>query len=465
VNIGVHFKEADGTLFRYPSRVEPFELLLDFLPDEAWLILDLRPEYDSKRRSQLVRQAITAVVRRNRISRTVVCAAEADVLHIARSDVKIGGVFSYAPFPNAISEHADGIVLEISSLLDANQNLTPLAREIASAHAKGDLPFGALVFSENQLPYEILGIIKEQAFVWALGVESILDAATVVRPGRLWIEENWDESADAGEEVNKELWHLGYAKYNPEGYCHIYADNGIHIDIKSFDKPLSLPSIGEPIHDALNDLTEKSWDALKNWPFYSGGGAGFVPGIEGDFSVEVDVESAIAAQATMAEIAVVNVDPPANYNAWRRASPDKFVPNLPTSFRHKFSFFDPHGAPPFVGMEHDEDDGWRINWNLGTDYDGNRYGKSVGDGKILSGRIRLDRRGSFFAAYYRPTHKKGARDWICVGVARNDSLNHKVFLRLAGKRWRQENPAKPDEWMPVIPNHFVFRQLTLKRFS
>jgi hypothetical protein len=38
--------------------------------------------------------------------------------------------------------------------------------------------------------------------------------------------------------------------------------------------------------------------------------------------------------------------------------------NPPASFRDKHTFYDPHGAPPYVGVEHDaEDDGWRINWN------------------------------------------------------------------------------------------------------
>jgi hypothetical protein len=45
---------------------------------------------------------------------------------------------------------------------------------------------------------------------------------------------------------------------------------------------------------------------LKDWPFYSGGGVGFVS-IEGDFSA-VDVQSETAQQATIVEMAVLNVD-------------------------------------------------------------------------------------------------------------------------------------------------------------
>ena len=78
--------------------------------------------------------------------------------------------------------------------------------------------------------------------------------------------------------------------------------------------------------------------------------------------------------------------------------------------------------------------------------------------------MRLDRRGTFFAAFYRPDGLDRVSDWICVGAVRNESLNEVVYLRLAGKRWRQEDPANPSKWMDVIPNHFTFRNITLKRF-
>lgn len=54
----------------------------------------------------------------------------------------------------------------------------------------------------------------------------------------------------------------------------------------------------------------------------------------------------------------------------------------------------------------------RINWNLGIDYDSNQYGRPVGDGKIpRGGWLRLDRRGPYFAAYYR--NEVEVPDWVC----------------------------------------------------
>ena len=136
---------------------------------------------------------------------------------------------------------------------------------------------------------------------------------------------------------------------------------------------------------------------------------------------------------TRLEMAALNVDPGAH-----RGKP-------PETFRDKDSFYDPHGAPPYVGVEHDEDDGFRINWNLGSEYDNNQYGRPVGDGKTpRAARLRLERRGPFFAAYYR--NDVDARDWVCVGTVRNDSLNPVVYLRCVGKRWRQEKEDDPTQF-------------------
>jgi hypothetical protein len=206
-----------------------------------------------------------------------------------------------------------------------------------------------------------------------------------------------------------------------------------------------------------SELEEGLWYALKSWPFYSGGGVGYVDGIEGDFAAEVSYETSRVGQATTLEMAAVNV-PPAAHKKPVREDGSRFVPGS----RDKSNFFDPHGAPPFAGVEHDEDDGYRINSNSGTDYDNNWYGRPVGDGSALSARLRLERRGPYFSAYYR--NDNDAPDWVCVGVARNDSLNDRVFLRCAGKRWRQELEDDPHSYHPVVPVKFTFRDFEVTRF-
>lgn len=185
---------------------------------------------------------------------------------------------------------------------------------------------------------------------------------------------------------------------------------------------------------------------MRDWPFYSGGGLGVVRGIDGDFVAEVSYRIARVAQATTLEMAVVNADPGAH------------VARSPRTGRDQDPFYDPHGCPPFVGVEHDEDDGFRINWNLGHEYLNNQYGTPCGEGTALAGDLRLERRGSFFAGYYRNPATPG---WVCVGVARNESLNHRVFLRCAGKRWRQERAD--GGWHDIIPNHWQFGPLRIRQ--
>ena len=245
---------------------------------------------------------------------------------------------------------------------------------------------------------------------------------------------DWIQASFAGKNVDTRRFAFGYAKANR--FAEITQNDGVHVKLAPYDGPISSPD--DLLHFAMRD-----------WPYYSGGGFGLLPGIRGDFAAELDFSATHVAQATMCELAVVNVNP-----GTHRSSP-------PETFRDKDSFFDPHGAPPFVGVEHDEDDGYRINSNLGTEYDNNRYGSPVGDGTVPAGRFRLERRGAYFSAYYR--NAADATDWVCVGAIRNDSMNPLVHLRGVGKRWRQEDGS--GGFFPIPANEFVFGNLTVTLFG
>jgi glycerophosphoryl diester phosphodiesterase len=471
LDTGAMFGEADGSRFTYPARVESLGVLLDALPPTAHLVLELRPEADASRRTELASQAAAGIAHRGRQALTLVFAQEAAALTEFRKKCPGAAIALYSPtktgpeaLSDAIAAKVDAIALPADALVGAEGVLTPLAADVRAAQVSAKLPLGALILTTGRYQASIHAAVNAEKAAWGLVCDSLVQAVPTVRPGWLWVDEKWGQQAVQGQDVNTDLWRLGYAKYNPERYCHVFPDNGIHVDIKPFAGPIFFPSHGNAVEDELQNLLSRTWDALKDWPFYSGGGGGFVPGIDGDFSAEVDVQSKTAQQATTVEMAVLNADPGAHRPPWIKDAAGAFAPNPPASFRDKHTFYDPHGAPPYVGVEHDEDDGWRINWNLGTDYDSNQYGHAVGDGKLLTGRVRLDRRGAYFAAYYRATGKSSLEDWVCVGAVRNESLNPKVYLRLAGKRWRQEDPMNPSVFMPVIPNHFIFQNFTLTRF-
>jgi hypothetical protein len=98
--------------------------------------------------------------------------------------------------------------------------------------------------------------------------------------------------------------------------------------------------------------------------------------------------------------------------------------------------FDTHGAAPFVSMEREEDDGFRIMKYTSTggvyEWYGRFYLGNVGNPQSTAGRLRLERRGRFFTGYYQDENNG---DWIGVGTLENASMNDRVYLRLGAKHY------------------------------
>ena len=457
---GATFRTADGAAFAYPARIESFALLLDSLPPAPTLLIDLLDGH-----ADTVTKVISALRHRGRAAQALIVVHDDAGLVAARGQGvaiawagKLAAGQAAEPVAGAAAGSIAAVVLPIDAAIDPGGVATALGKELAERHP-GTLARGAILIAGGGLVPAQIAAAAEQPWVHAVCADAILELAAARRPGWEWIREPFAGAAAQKADVNADLWHLGYAKHNRA--CHVYVDDGVHVAIAPFTGEVGYTPTGDATADQLHAQLERSWDALRDWPFYAGGGVGFHVGIDGDFAAEVDVESVVACQATTVEMAAVNVDPATHRKPWLADG----SPNLTTSFRDKHTFFDPHGAPPYVGVEHDEDDGYRINWNLGNDYDSNQYGKAVGDGKLLRARLRLERRGAYWSAWQRRTGQHGARDWVCVGAVRNESLNPRIYLRCAGKRWRQENTERPSEWMPVVANHFTFRDLTIVRFT
>jgi hypothetical protein len=465
---GATYRDASGAAYAYPARIESFALLVDHLPghlpDRPALLVDL---LDGQ--ADTVARVIAALRHRGRTAQAVLAVHDEATLAAARGHgiaiAWAGKLAAGSAWPGGATGTIDAVIAPIEAALDPAGAATPLGQELAERHAGGSLPRGAVLVAAGALVPAQIAAAAGQAWVHAVCADSILELAALLepaalrRPGWEWIREPFAGKAAQKADVNAELWHLGYAKHNPA--CHVYVDDGVQVAIQPFTGEVGYTPTGDAAADQLEAVRERTWEALRDWPFYAGGGVGFSVGIDGDFAAEVDVESAVACQATTVEMAAVNVDPAPHRKPWLADG----SANLTTSFRDKHTFFDPHGAPPYVGVEHDEDDGYRINWNLGTDYDANQYGRAVGDGKLLRARLRLERRGEYWSAWARRLDRGGPRDWVCVGAVQNESLNPRVYLRCAGKRWRQENPARPTEWLPVVANHFSFRDLTIVRFT
>jgi len=361
---------------------------------------------------------------------------------------------------------ADGLLVEVGELLDGGE-LSEHGRELERLHSEHGLALGALVYvrrgenTENVPTEEEYRALSSHAFVWSLATDSMLDVGSFARRSFQLAGESFE-----GKDIDTDHYAFGYAKANP--YCHVFQEDGVHVKIAEYDGDDSVE--GDGLERRVTQLEQRLWYAVKDWPFYSGGGFGLLTGIEGDFVAEVDYTTTHVGQSTTLEMAAVNANPSGHQPPWNKDG----SPRLPATMRNKSIFFVPHGAPPFAGVEHDEDDGYRVNANLGTDYDNNHWGRPVGNGKAMSGRLRLERRGPFFSALYRNEDPPSdapdeagrglATDWVCAGVVRNESLNPHVFLRCAGKRWRQEREDDPHAYYPIVPVEFVFKDFQVRRF-
>ncbi|MFH8617581.1 glycerophosphodiester phosphodiesterase family protein [Streptomyces sp. NPDC017979] len=463
LDLSTAFALRDSPHFRYrppghaPVRVEALDDLVDALPDDLTYVLRV-----SSGGPDAVAAALEVFTRRAATARLVIAAADPELLrHARRLDPDTGTALTgppadgpgTGPTPDrldaALKDGALDLVLAgLDDLTGPDGRPTELGRRLSAAKGPDGVRLGALVLPRAAPARNDYVLAAVQSYTWAVGTESTFDTGETLRPGTRRLDETF-----AGTHVDTRRFALGYAKANP--YCHVFQDDGIHIRITPYRGDVQPPVPADPIERRLVELEERTWDALGDWPFYSGGGFGVLHGLRGDFAAEVRVESAVAAQATMCEMAAVNADPGTHHPPFN----DDGTPFVPRSFRDKDAFYDPHGAPPFVGAEHDEDDGYRINWNLGTLYDTNQYGPPVGDGRVLAARLRLERRGPYFAAYTR--NDADAHDWVCVGTVRNDSMNETVHLRCSGKRWRQEDAADPTRFVPIQANEFVFRDLRI----
>ncbi len=468
-DVSATFQPRNSTQFKYfhnakqKMPIETLPELLDLLPPDIELLLELK--HDSSlhtgRRDELVSAAMDCLLDRDLISRVVLYSKDPENLRLARfraPELRIAA-FDYEMPPMQRLElmrslSAEGLVTALEEVLSPDGTLTEFGVALEKFCDDRELPVGAVLYPQRKpglFLAEEYDALWPRKFVWSISTDSMLDVRSFVRPGERWIDE-----AFAARKINTRRWALGYAKANQ--FAHVYQDDGVHLAIKPYVDPT--PPTTDPAELRLRRIEERLVYVEKDWPYYSGGGVGFVAGITGDFSAEVDYTVETVSQATTLEMAVLNVDPGGHQNPWEK---DGVTPRLPKSFRDKDSFYDPHGAPPYVGVEHDEDDGYRINWNLGSEYDSNQYGRPVGDGATPhGGRLRLERRGEYFAAYYR--NAVDAADWVCVGAVRNGSLNSTVFLRCAGKRWRQEDPDNPSQFLPIVANHITFKNLTITRF-
>jgi glycerophosphoryl diester phosphodiesterase len=448
-------------------QIEKFCDLLDQLPDDIDKLIELKHDSSltTAMREIFVNLFATEISNRGLSNKVVVYSKDKLALRLLREKIPVIkiAVFDWElslddQLKLIVDENADGLVTDVDSVVKNGSDLTDFGKKLQQLFADKQLKVGAILYPFRKpvaaITKKEFSLLSTLDFIWSVSTDSMIGAGSngqyIDFSDWLYPQFDWlPQTAFAGTEVDRDWFAFGYAKANK--YCSITQQDGVHVDIGDYDGFLPLPTDPDNIKNRLNKLELRIMYAEKSWPFYSGGGVAVIKPITGDFIATVDYElKNPITQAQTLEMAVVNVDP-----AGHRSKPA-------TSFRQADAFYDPHGCPPYVGVEHDEDDGYRINWNLGSDYDNNQYGPPVGNGKIpQTGTMRLERRGSYFSAYYKNDYD--APFWICVGTVKNASLNDRIFLRCAAKRWLQEREDDPSKYYDVKANKFTFKNLKITK--
>ncbi len=441
-------------------QIEELAPLIDRLPLDIDFLIELKHDSmkDQKTRKKVVDLFCEVVRNKIQLDRLVVYSKDHLSLRLLRKNlpgirtcVFNWEIDQHELLDLLINESADGMVIDLFSIYKDRQ-LTEFGKQFKEAFKKNNFSLGAVIYPYRSglpgifLPEEY-NFLKDQPFVWSLSTDSSLqtfigtkqvDLEPIINPSFTWLEESFNEN-----ELNLDLFAFGYAKGNK--YCLVELDNGVKIQLDEYNGYLPLDPVSDPIKERLNNLEFKMLYAQKSWPFYSGGGFGVIQAIKGNFvaTVEYELEKPLTQAQTM-EMALTNVDP-ARHRSQR-----------PKSLRDADPFYDPHGCPPYFGIEHDENDGYRINWNLGAAYENNQYGSPVGDGLVTTGVLRLERRGSYFSGYYKNDNE--APTWVCVGAVENGSLNEAVYLRCVAKRWLQKDG---NGYYPVEDNVIRFKNLKI----
>lgn len=238
--------------------------------------------------------------------------------------------------------------------------------------------------------------------------------------GKIIDTRRWVAGVSSGHHIMRPM--LGIEEYSEKVFCaSAYADNGLHIDV-------------------IEGTTYASAGVVSQFS------------LDKEFVVDVDFTYDNPAIANMMVLAVINQDVfPAYYHhegGWEN----------PVMHWQNHAF-DTHGAAPFVSMEREEGDGFRImkyTSNAGVyEWYGNWYLGDVGNGASKQGRLRLERRGRFFSGYYQDENNG---EWVGVGTLENASMNERVNLRLGAKHYLKQGAPDPLERLHVHYTNLLVRR-------
>jgi len=294
-NTGALFKNVAGMPVRHSAQLQPLTIFLEELPVGMELVLDLSKAVATARLEFI--QATCMIVKQSKASKKCIYLIQdiADISAIRTISQQASIILSSGDVEAVIDL---ATAHSLAGVMIATADCIRFAQKITAAK----FSFGAIAEAEGGiLNSQQFALLSTQPFVYAATTGSVLLCEDFHFQKRLLCDEKF-----VGQDIDTDNWSMGYARAN--SYCHVYQNDGIHIDIAPYIPPSVVPA-PDDIEQRLRRLETQVLVALQNTPTYSGGGVGFRRGLLGDFSVETLVSSQRAAQASTVEIAVVNGDP------------------------------------------------------------------------------------------------------------------------------------------------------------
>ena len=392
----------------------PLDILLLNLEDNvAYFLKPGLPEDPLKERITLgkkIRDTFDGVGR----ATPLLVADSVDFLETLRSEMPVDSLLALEVGDNIVSDVERVLRLKPSFIFAPRKTYDTLAPMIQGSSIKLGSILGDLM--QEMPPIVLAADVTNTREAQGTLVTSLIENWQ----GPEFDTNRWVAGISSGHHIMRPM--LGIAEYMEPVFCaSATADNGLQINVI---EGRTYASAGVVSQFSLGD----------------------------SFVVDVDFTYDNPEVANMMVLAVINQE------VWPAYYHNPGVQKYPSAFRQNIAF-DSHGSAPFVSMEREEKDGFRLMKYTSVagvyEWYGNHYLGDVGNSKSTKGRLRLERRGRFFSGYYQDENND---DWIGVGTLENASLNNRVYLRLAAKHYPKGGAPVPLRSLNVSYNNLIVRR-------
>lgn len=326
-------------------------------------------------------------------------------------------------------------IIEARKIFDRSNSVIKIGLITSSAALDADI-VADIVYFKNSLPTNYIGdfIVESKIPIsndkaWGICYPSLLNL-NKPKFNRLYFEDNF-----VGKSLNREFWYSGISSgfeqhtrylFDAANQRRLITDSRMEFDTRLY------------VDDAL------IIDIKEGHQYASAGVISRFP-LKGDFVIEVDWTFANPERATQMAVGLRNSDifsthqAPFNKNGEVKKDND----SVWAMWEVEHQFFDTHGGPPFVMIEHEEKDGNRLCSNRVNSgffrWYNNFYFPNVGNGNTNAGKFRLQRKGKLFTAYYKDEHNS---EWVGISSVENESMNESLYITLGAKHYpKREAPG------------------------